>query len=437
MTPITHHPPAAGVLFISEQPLWPLDQGFRVHGYHMATALAQREVTVNVASVHPCPNDAPAALKNLLIDWPTTNSDDVKQFRAGWAGALFNLRHKLAEHQTLDVQQLAGIIPLVKQCQPQMVIGLGQHSPIMLRGLRTNSSVGRIWYAADEPVYFHLSCLRRDHPYVMPHRLRKMALYATLEALFVRGLEGAIGVSPLDSQLLRIVAGARRTITIRNGVDLDYFNPQPPNTNPLSPNTKSLIFWGCMDFEPNVDAVCWFAQKVWPKLRCLRPDATWQIVGKNPSPRVTALNRIPGIEVVGQVEDIRPYVHAAAVTIIPTRCGGGIKNKLLEAAAMARPILVSPRAIRGLDLSRGDRPVIVARSSQQWVESIRRLWADAPYARRLGQTARRWVEINHSWSAAATTLSHWLATFPNISRPSHQIQSTKWPTSTIANREAA
>ncbi len=438
-------PTPLDVLFISELPLWPLDQGFRVHGHHMATALAEMGLRVGVASIHRCAAEAPGSLTDLLLEWPIACPRDVARFTAGWAGRAANPRRRLAQHQALDTKQLAGVIGLVDRYQPQVVIGLGQHSPMMLRGLGTSSGARRIWYAADEPVYFHLSCLRREPLGTVPQRLRKVALYAAIEALFVRGLDGAIGVSPIDSRLLRIIGGARRTITIRNGVDLDYFSPQPPNTN-HPPQPKTLLFWGRMDFEPNVDAVCWFARAVWPALRHICPAATWRIVGKNPHPRVAALDRVPGVEVVGPVDDIRPYARSAAVTIVPMRCGGGIKNKLLEAAAMGLATVASPRAVRGLAIGRGDRPVMIAQTPPQWVVSIRRLWGDAPYARRLRHAARKWVETEHRWTSAAARLLAWLgdlpdrsgdAAGPDFSPPSHAIRTAKSPTSALENRNAA
>ena len=128
------------------------------------------------------------------------------------------------------------------------------------------------------------------------------------------------------------------------------------------------------------------------------------------------------------------------------RCGGGIKNKLLEAAAMGLATVASPRAVRGLAIGRGDRPVMIAQTPPQWVVSIRRLWGDAPYARRLRHAARKWVETEHRWTSAAARLLAWLgdlpdrsggAAGPDFSAPSHAIRTAKSPTSALENRNAA
>jgi glycosyltransferase involved in cell wall biosynthesis len=443
--------PQRDVLFISELPLWPLDQGFRVHGSHMAMALADLGLSVGVASMRETDaalEDAPAALRALALRWPEPEKitpADVEAFARGWGGALAGLRRRIAAHQALDVRQCAGIIPLVRRHRPRVVIGLGQHAPIILAGLSRDAlpdagPVKRVWYAADEPVYFQLSCLRRSEPKAWYGIARRVALYGLIERLFAHRLDGVIGVSPRDTALLRRVGGLHQGITIRNGVDLDYFHPdawglpspsmadgkcrmtdgQNSDATPcdLRPATRdlsmrggqphSLVFWGRLDFEPNVDAVCWFAKAVWPTLRWKHPDAVWHIVGKNAHDRVRALCQVPGIDVVGEVADIRPFAQAAAAVILPMRCGGGIKNKLLEAAALGRPIVASPRAVDGLQLPNTPTPLLVAGSVREYLDAIRRVWADAPFAARLGQSARRWVERQHAWAAAARTLSSWL-----------------------------
>ena len=388
-----------------------MDQGSCVHGYHMALALRDLGVQVGIACHRPPPETAPGPMRRMSIAWPASSDEDLSRLMGGWRGVGSVARRRLARYQGRDLRRFAGVISLVDRLKPSVVIGLGQHGPLMLKALSGSGHPKCVWYAADEPVYFQLSCMRREPVTMWPSRWSKIVLYAALEALFVRGLDGAVGVSPLDSRLLRWIGGVRRVTTIRNGVDLDRYRPATPATSNIRP--RSLVFWGRMDFEPNVDAVAWFAKSVWPKLRWYRPDATWQIVGKHPDPRVQQLASLPGVQVLGEVADIRPYAQAASVTILPMRCGGGIKNKLLEAAAMGRPIVASPRAVRGLVLDRDRPPALQCTSPDQWVHAIRRLWSDTSLALSLGRNARTWVQRDHTWSVAARTLRDWLASMPN------------------------
>ena len=392
------------VLFLSERAWWPMDQGFCLHGGQMAQALRRRGLRVAVAAMQALPPGAPPWLADLTLPWPAAQGQE-ELFLEGWSGAAGGLRRRLARYLGPPVGQMAGVIPLLRRWRPAAVVGVGVRAPLLLRalaGLRAESKVPPtrlIWYAADELIHFHLSCLRHEPPAAWPQRLRRVAQDALLEWLFARGLDGAIGVSPRDAMLLRTRAGVREAVTIRNGVDLDYFTPRAPARPRGSANPapgRSIAFWGRLDFEPNVDAVCWFAQTVWPILRRRRPDAVWHIVGKNPLPRVRQLAQMPGIMVHGGVDDLRPYARAAGAVVLPMRCGGGIKNKLLEAAALARPIVASPAAVEGLAFGAGTPPLLLCATPQQWAEAVLRVWSDAALAAELSRRARVWVEESHT-----------------------------------------
>lgn len=417
----TDHPATTDVLFVSERPLWPADQGFRVHGPQMARALRAMGLRVAMASVQPTPDDAPAWLRNMLVAWPRGEAEDVARCTAGWDGALSRLRHRLARRQGVERAMLAGLVALVGRLQPKAVIGLDQHAPMALSAIRAACpGAKRVWYAADEPASFQLSCLRREPVARWPDRLHRAAMHLLNERLFAPRLDAAIGVSPLDTALLRWLGGVPRVRTIRNGVDLNHYTPGEGAVVP-----RSLVFWGSMDFEPNVDAVRWFAGAVWPTLHERWPDATWRIVGRSPTEAVRRLTRQAGVEVTGAVADVRPFARSAAATVLPMRCGGGIKNKLLEAAAMGRPIVASPRAVRGLDAP----PVVTCGSPAAWVRAIERVWQDPAHAATLGAQARRWVAQHHAWHGAAAELAALLKVGPatgrcNIESPGHVVRST-------------
>lgn len=395
------------VLFVSEKSLWPLDQGFRIRGSNMSQALIAQGLRVGTASID-CSDisNIPPDMRDRQIAWPDTDDQTHDAFMRAWSGNGSSLRQKLASHQGVDLQAMAGVRKLVQKHQPRVVVALGQHGPMLLRGVH-DLNCQRIWYAADEPVRFQLSCMTKEPLRNWPERIRQMLFYAAMEAVFVRGvrgLDGAIAVSPIDAKLLKWLGGAKKTAMIRNGVDLDYFKPAP---TPNHPAPASLVFWGRLDFEPNIDAVQWFAKEVWPALIQQRPEATWSIVGKFPHERLNEVAKLPGVTISQNVPDIRPFAYGASLTILPMRCGGGIKNKLLEAAAMSLPVVVSRRAIQGLELSADALPVHVAANAQAWTNDILSLWNDADRRQQLGQNARSWVTKDHSWSAAAAQFCDW------------------------------
>ncbi len=393
-----------------------MDQGYRVHGCQMARALNDSGVAVKMTSLRATTNCDLPWLNDMLVDWPSADAADHQSFLDGWSGPGVKLRHKLASHQAIDSKELAGLIPLIRQLNPKAVIALGQHGPIMLRGLRSAfPDVTTLWYAADEPVSFQLSCLRREGVFALKNRAYLAGLYGGLQTFFARGLDGAIGVSPTDTRLLKYIAGVRQTATIPNGVDTDYFHPSDAR-----PQSCSLVFWGRLDFEPNADAVRWFAKRVWPRLRDRQPQARLKIVGKNACDKVRQLGDIPGIEFVGEVDDIRAHAHAAAATILPMRCGGGIKNKLLEAAAMGLPILASPKAVKGLTWAKNTSPVRLCHGPDDWVHQIERVWYDGVLANSLRRDARAWVLNQHNWPNAASELTHFIESLSGTALTDHK-----------------
>lgn len=375
----------------------------------MVHALRRLGVDAKVSTIPPLPADAPSSLREAWLPWPQTDERHCAALLQGWRGPGLALRKRLASYQGLELSTLAGAIALVDRLRPQAVIGLGQHSTLMLRALSSRPQVRRVWYAADELVRFHMTCLVREAPRAWPERFRRLIHHALMERLFTPDLDGAVAVSPVDARCLRLIAGVPRSITIRNGVDFNYFQPSTQ-----TPRPRSLVFWGRLDFEPNIDAVQWFAREIWPQVRTRWPDASWTIIGKGAGPGIRSwLQTIPGVDMLGEVADLRPRVANAVIAILPMRCGGGIKNKLLEAAAMGKPILASPRAVDGLDAPTDSPPWLVCRGVSDWLENLDRLWSHPAAADDLGKRALAWVRRHHNWDTAAARLIEWVGSLPH------------------------
>jgi len=199
-------------------------------------------------------------------------------------------------------------------------------------------------------------------------------------------------VSPAETRVYDSFAGAGAGVTAMNGVDLDYFAPVPWNR----PVDTACVFVGALDYLPNVDAACWFAEEVWPGLRARYPSAEFRIVGRKPANRVQNLHGRPGVVVVGPVPDVRPHVASAAVVVVPMRLSRGLQNKVLEAMAMAKPVIAAPPALAALAVTVG-RDLLQAETVPQWQASVASLF-DAPERRRaLSASARRFVEDHHHW----------------------------------------
>ncbi|HEY9145132.1 MAG TPA: TIGR03087 family PEP-CTERM/XrtA system glycosyltransferase, partial [Thiobacillus sp.] len=166
---------------------------------------------------------------------------------------------------------------------------------------------------------------------------RKLAAW---EAQVAQDFDATLLVSCDEAALLqrRVPQACDRIGAFENGVDADYFSPARDYPNPYLPDVLGVVFTGAMDYWPNVDAVSWFAERVFPAVREAMPAAQFTIVGSRPTEAVLALARQPGVVVTGSVPDVRPYLAHAACAVAPLRIARGIQNKVLEAMAMARPV---------------------------------------------------------------------------------------------------
>ncbi|MBX3464630.1 MAG: TIGR03087 family PEP-CTERM/XrtA system glycosyltransferase [Planctomycetes bacterium] len=189
-----------------------------------------------------------------------------------------------------------------------------------------------------------------------------------------------------------------------NGVDVAHF--ASAGDGERHPHTA--IFTGVMDYAPNVDAVCWFAERCWPTLRAGFADARLLVVGSRPTARVRALARLPGVTVTGRVESTPPWFDRAAVGIAPLRLARGVQNKVLEAMSMGLPVVASPPAAQGL----GQVPtgtLLVADGEAATIAAVAALFADPTAARRQGAAAAAFVRREFGWERMYARLDALLA----------------------------
>jgi polysaccharide biosynthesis protein PslH len=199
-------------------------------------------------------------------------------------------------------------------------------------------------------------------------------------------------VSPHETAVYESFAGANTATTAMNGVDLEYFQPVPLD----APTIPACAFVGALDYLPNVDAAIYFAKDIWPTIHAQVPEAEFHVIGRKPTPEVQALGQIPGVVVVGQVPDVRPHVAKAAIAVTPMRLSRGLQNKVLEAMAMAKPVVAAPPALAALQVKPG-RDVVSASTPEEWVAAIVDLLRNPTRRQELSRNARQFVEDHHHW----------------------------------------
>ena len=240
---------------------------------------------------------------------------------------------------------------------------------------------------------------------VESHRLREY------EHEIVANFANSMLTTRREADLLNDLDEFTRRARVRimtNGVDSDYFQPEPSAAVggnvirlPLSKTDKPiskprLVFTGAMDYYANVEAVQWFAAEVFPLIRQQEPQAEFFIVGSDPTAEVRKLAEQPGIIVTGTVEDVRPYLRDAAVCVAPLRIARGIQNKLLEAMACGKAIVATAEAAAGLRVTHEEQ-LLLANSPTEFAAAVVETIRDESLRENLGFRARRFVETEHNW----------------------------------------
>jgi len=227
---------------------------------------------------------------------------------------------------------------------------------------------------------------------------REARRLAAWEAEAAARAEAVVLVSEPEADLFaaRVPEAAGKVHAVANGVDLERFAPDGDHEDPYPDGARRIVFTGLMDYWPNVDAVTWFAREILPRVRARHPQARFWIVGARPGEAVRALAAGPGVTVVGAVADTRPWIAHADVVVAPLRVARGVQNKVLEAFAMARPVVMTPEAAEGIALPPGAEGW-VASDAARLADQVARL-LEAPPAQGWRQACRAWMERRYGWS---------------------------------------
>ncbi len=218
---------------------------------------------------------------------------------------------------------------------------------------------------------------------------------AALETDIVNWADASFAITPAEATLFNCRPGLERDVGWwSNGVDADYFNPALVLPQPLA--GAEVVFVGAMDYRANVEAITEFVDKVWPIVRKQSPSLNLAIVGANPVRKIHALDGCDGISVTGRVEDVRPWLQQAKLVVAPLRVARGIQNKVLEAMAMATPIVATPEAVTGIS-GRHDETYLVADNAAETAVHIHSLLNDDDKAARIGAAARALIVDRYRW----------------------------------------
>ncbi len=386
----------APILILTPQLPYPPHQGTSLRNYHIIRGLAQRHAITLLSFVEenqsaeeeairplhdlcqrietvPVPQRSTAVRVGQLL----TSANPDMAHRLYSAPFNLKLRQLLTENSFAIVQiegiELARAMAVARSLSPQSKIVFDNHNAeteLQRRNLITDLKQPRRWVAA-------------GYSAVQVRRLQQFERWACAQA------DAVVAVSEADQAQLQALMPDRETAVyaIPNSIDVEAYHDWSDHGDWASLPRYDLIFMGKMDYRPNVDAVLWFADEVWPGIRREKPDATWVIVGQKPHARLERLGALAGVSVTGWVESVQPYLAAAAVFLMPFRVGSGTRLKLIEAMAAGKAIVSTPIGAEGFPVQH-KREIYLGETAAELETAVLHLLHHPEERARLGQAAR-------------------------------------------------
>lgn len=252
------------------------------------------------------------------------------------------------------------------------------------------------------------SPLRRGYNWLEYRRLKPYELARC------RAADLVLVTSERERALLEQAAPGCRVQVVPNGVDLAEPEERGVRRTPGVSRTPDgdgqavevpnrLIFTGTFTYYPNTQAVLYFAERCWPAVRREIPDATWEIVGRDPPTEVRRLGELSGVTVTGTVPVVAPHLAAASVAVVPLLTGGGTRLKILDALAMRKAVVSTSLGCEGIAVEPG-KQLVVADDPNAFAEAVIALLRDPARRAALGAAGRTLVEERYSWESCGARL---------------------------------
>lgn len=388
------------ILFLAHRLPFPPDRGDKIRSHHVLKALAQ------VAPVHVgclAEDDSDFAHENELEALAASYCMPRRSKPVSLAGVEALVRREPVSLAAFRSSELHGWVERTTAERKISAIyvfsgQMGQYVPSDWKGRLIVDLVDV------DSAKFEAYALDRSGPRGWIDAREGRLLRRVEDALTGRA-DATLLVSEAEAGLLRERTTKARDIrALRNGIDCDFFDPSIVKPHPeLAKTGPNFVFTGQMDYAPNIAAVTRFAQHILPRLRKTHKDAQFHIVGRAPTADVRRLGEAAGVTVWGAVPDVRPFLATADIVTAPLTIARGVQNKVLEAMAMGRCVLVSPEAATGIDATHGEH-FVVGKDDNAMVASALHL-LDRPGERdAIGTAARQFVKEHMSWPAMLSEL---------------------------------
>lgn len=388
------------LLFLTPQLPYPPHKGTTIRNYHLIAGLAARH-TIDLLTFAdadspaapratplsamcrridtlPAPSRSTAgrALATLFSPWPDMA---LRLWSPQFADALIaRLRESAYDVIQIEAIEMARYGLLARRHAPNARLVFDDHNAEWLLQRRT--------YQAERQLRgWSLGAL---YSLIQTWKLKRY------ERRVCRLVDRVVAVSEADAEAIRRLDAGVQIAVVTNGVDTTYYRPGV--VAPIDFGVPAIVFSGTMDFRPNVDAVLWFVERVWPGVRAELPIARFVVVGQRPHARLNGLRGRDDVQIAGAVEDVRPYIAGASVYAVPLRMGGGTRLKVLEALAMGAPVVATSMGVDGFAVQH-EREVLIADEPGQFAAGVVRAIRETALRRALAGAGRRFVEAAYDW----------------------------------------
>jgi len=369
------------ILFLAHRLPYPPDRGDRIRSWHVLNALAKLAPVHVVTPLDRAEDRQHIAMVENVAASVTTEVRTASKARAAIGGLISGLPASVAYFA----------LPWLSDHVRMLIAGGSIDCLYAFSGQMA-------WYVPEEfngrfvMDFVDMDSAKFESLGGLANRFEAKRLQA-FETKAARRADVSLFVSKAEADVFKARTGCDASV-LEMGIDLDRFSPVAGASD--ARDERLIVFTGQMDYAPNVEAVVDFARHVLPHL----PGATFAIVGRAPTAAVRAL-ACDAIIVTGEVPDTRPWLARAAVVVAPLKLARGIQNKVLEAMAMGKAVVLSSGAAQGIDAVDG-RDFIVA---DEPAEAIAALLTDRPRAAAIGRAARAQMEARYSWDAQLAPLA--------------------------------
>ncbi|MCX7737236.1 MAG: glycosyltransferase [Candidatus Kapabacteria bacterium] len=256
------------------------------------------------------------------------------------------------------------------------------HKPI---GIRLHNIEFMIWKRYAE-------ILPKNHPkriYIQ----HQAELLKRFESRIYSEFDVCFPITEVDKKLALELSPDSKQVVSGPGIDDTFWVPDET----VERNPNELIIATVFSWKHNLDGLLWFKKNVLPIVRKQNPNIKLSLIGKD-IPDFLRNYESEGVNVIGYVDDVRPYLNKAGIYIVPLFVGSGIRIKIIEAMAMKLPVLATSIAAEGIN-AKAENGLIICNDANEFSENILQLSKNLNMIKDLGENARKFSLSNFSWKS--------------------------------------